>query len=314
MNVQTRRKTKDAATVAAVSRVTWIGFWVNAFLSAFKIVAGILGNSRAVVADGVHSLSDLITDIALLVGVHFWVAPPDEAHPYGHKRLESLVALLIGVVLAVAGMGIAVDAIQRIDEPIEERVGGLLALSAAISSVIIKEALYRWTLKKGRELKSSAVEANAWDHRSDALSSIPIVLTVAVASWFPALAVVDLVGAVVVACFIEYAAWNICKPAINTLLDKGADAALHERITEYVLTVPGVKDVHALRSRYLGQDLVLDVHICVDARLTVAEGDVIAHALGDALYSEKAEQELGVEISDVVIHLDPWFGHEPDVR
>ena len=314
MDERTRRKTLDAATVSGISRVTWIGFWLNAFLAAFKIAAGILGNSRAVVADGVHSLSDLITDVALLVGVHFWVAPPDDAHPYGHKRLESLLSLAIGIILAVAGAGIAIDAVQRLAKPGEEHAGSLLALGAALLSVVVKEALFRWTLTKGRQLRSSAVEANAWEHRSDAIASLPVALTVAVTLWFPSLAALDLLGAVVLCGFIEYAAWKICKPAVDTLLDKGADPALSGRIIVFVSEAPGVECVHALRSRYLGQDLTLDLHICVNGNLTVTAGNAIAHNLEDALYSDRATEVLGVAVVDAVIHVDPWLPDEPEIR
>lgn len=314
MDAHDRKRKLDAATVTGISRVTWIGFWINAFLAAFKIAAGIMGNSRAVVADGVHSLSDLITDIALLVGVHFWVAPPDEAHPYGHKRLESLVSLSIGSILAVAGVGIAFEAVERLGKAHDGRVGGMLALGAALFSVVVKEALFRWTLKKGRELRSSAVEANAWEHRSDAIASVPVVIAVAVAFWLPSLAIVDLLAAIILSGFIEYAAWKICKPAVDTLLDKGADPALHQRILEFAGRAEGVKSVHRLRSRYLGQDLFLDLHICVDGNLTVAEGNAIAHDLEDSLYSKEAAGELGVEIADAVIHVDPWLPRDPEVR
>ena len=216
-------------------RVTWIGFWINLFLSGFKILAGFMGNSRAVIADGVHSLSDLITDLAIIIGVRFWTAPPDAEHEYGHKRLESLISLSIGIVLAIAGIGIALDAVGRIGHQQGERVGSLLALFAALLSAFSKELLYRWTKKKAVELKSDALEANAWDHRSDALSSLPIAAAVAVSMWFPAFAIVDLIGAILVAIFILDASCAICKGAFHILLDGGAGPEVHNRITGYVL-------------------------------------------------------------------------------
>ncbi len=129
-----------------VGFVMWVGTWVNFFLAVFKIVAGYLGNSRAVLADGVHSFSDLLTNIVVLVGVRFWLAPPDAAHPYGHQRLESLVSLFIGVVLGFMGISICYDAIMRIGKPQTEQIGSILALVAALASIIIKEVLFRWTL------------------------------------------------------------------------------------------------------------------------------------------------------------------------
>ena len=290
--------------------VTWVGFWLNLILGVFKIVAGILGNSRAVVADGVHSLSDLVTDIALLVGVRFWMAPPDSTHPYGHKRLETLVSFLIGVLLGFVGFGIAWDSINRIGQQEGERVGSLLALFAALSSVITKEILYRWTAKKGCELKSDALEANAWHHRSDALSSIPISVAVAVAMWFPAWAVVDLIGAIVVAGFILYASWKICFSAARVLIDGGIDKEVQAKIVEYAIRTPGVIDVHDLRTRFVGQGLQVDLHACIDAGLTVGQGNEIAHALENSLYTADAAAFIGVEIFDVLVHIDPWYPEE----
>lgn len=305
MDDSSEARKDELATSAEVLRVTWIGFWVNLVLSAFKIAAGFFGNSRAVIADGVHSLSDLITDVAIIIGVRYWMAPPDAQHAYGHKRLESLISLSIGVVLALAGVGIAIDAVKRIGHQEGEQVGSLLALFAAASSALCKEILYRWTIKKARELKSDALEANAWDHRSDALSSLPIAVAVAVTLWFPALAFVDLIGAILVALFILHAAWKICKGAVYVLIDGGGDLVVYEKIRTYALAVDGVRDVHKLRTRFEGQGLFVDMHVCVDGSITVAEGSVIAHHVVDALHSQEAVEDIGVDILEVLVHIDP---------
>ena len=297
---------RDLVRGREISRVTWVGLWVNLFLTAFKIGAGFMGNSRAVVADGVHSLSDLLTDIVVIIAVRFWVAPPDEHHQYGHKRLESLIALSIGALLAAAGVGIILDAVGRMGNQGEERVGSLLALLAAFSSVVVKETLYRWTIKKGIELKSDAVVAKAWDHRSDAISSAPIVVAVAVAMWVPSLAVVDLLGAILVAVFILHAAWGICLSSARVLMDSGAGEEIHARIAEYCGRIEGVRGVHDLRTRYLGQGLHVDMHVDVVADITVSEGNDIAHKVDDALYTAEAAAYIGVEIFNVLVHIDPW--------
>jgi len=305
----------DRRRSSKILYVTWVGFWLNLILSVFKIVAGILGNSRAIVADGVHSLSDLITDVALLVGVRYWMAPPDHSHPYGHKRLESLLSLLIGLALGAVGIGIAWDAISRIGRQEGEHVGSALALFAALFSVACKEILYHWTVKKARELKSGALEANAWHHRSDALSSIPASAAVAAAMWFPAWAVADLIGAIIVAAFILHAAWQICLPAARVLIDGGTDAVVLARIAEYAKRTPGVKDVHDIRTRFVGQGLQVDLHACIDASLTVGQGNEIAHALEDSLCTAEAAAYIGVEIFDVLVHIDPWYSEkDPDIR
>lgn len=306
---------RDRWRGSEILRVTWVGFWLNLFLSISKIMAGFLGNSRAVVADGVHSLSDLLTDIAVLIGVRFWMAPPDKAHPYGYKRLESLISLVIGAGLGLAGIGIAWDAIGRIGTHDSGKVGSLLALFATLFSVISKEILYRWTSMKARDLKSDAMEANAWDHRSDAISSIPVCIAVAVSLWFPSLAMVDLLGAILVAGFILYAAWKICTSAAHVLMDGGTDAAVSAKIVEYAGRTPGVRGVHDLRTRFVGQGLQVDMHVCIDATLSIGEGNEIAHRLEDSLYTADAAQYVGVEIFDALVHIDPWYPHdEEDIR
>jgi cation diffusion facilitator family transporter len=171
---------KTADTIGAIRRVTWLGAFVNLFLTSFKFVAGILGHSSVMIADAVHSLSDLITDAAILLGMHFWSHPADQEHPYGHAKIETLVTLFIGAVLAAVGIGLLYDAVlsligilnQKADPPPPT----WLPLSAALVSIAVKEWLYRVTVKVGMETKSSATIANAWHHRSDAMSSVPAVV------------------------------------------------------------------------------------------------------------------------------------------
>lgn len=305
MSTKEKIHERTQARMLQVLFVTWVGLWVNVVVCTAKVVAGVLGNSYAVIADGVHSLSDLITDLAIIVGAKKWAAPADDDHQYGHQRLESLISLLIGVVLGGAGVGIAYDAFIRMGQPRLEQVGSTLALGVIIFSMISKEALYHWTKRKGQELKSSAVEANAWDHRSDVISSLPVALAVIISLWFPRFAVVDLWGTLIVACFIVYAAWQICLPAVQTLLDKSADAATHEKLSSYVRSIPGVLGVHRIRSRYLGQALGIDMHVQVNPNLSVGQGNEIAHRVEESLYSEEAAELLGIEICDALVHIDP---------
>ncbi len=306
MNNKSGKREREHFRGREILRVTWVGFWVNALLSCVKILAGFLGNSRALVADGVHSLSDLATDVIILIGTPFWSAPPDADHAYGHGRLESLFSFIIGLLLAAAGLGIAYEAIIRIQSSPDSPAGSILALCVALFSVVSKEILYRWTRTKAQMLKSEAVEANAWNHRADALSSLPVAVAIALSMWFPALAVADLLGSILVSGFILYAAWGICKNAMNSLTDRGCEPALREAIIAYALDVEGVRAVHGLRTRYVGQGLLLDMHACVDGDISVAQADIIIHRLEDALYADKAAEALGVEIFDVVIHIDPY--------
>ncbi len=293
--------------VDAVSKVTWVGLAVNVLLSVVKIAAGYWGCSRAVLADGVHSLSDLVTDVALLVGVHFWSAPADANHPYGHGRLETVVTVCIGLLLAGAGASIGWNAIAafRSGEVYQAR---FIALAAALASIVSKEVLYRWTVREGRRINSSAVIANAWHHRSDAFSSIPAALAVSVSMILPSWAFVDLVGAIVVATFILHAAWAICYPALQMLIDQGAPSEVMAQLDSLACSVPGVRSVHRLRSRYQGAGLLVDMHIGVDAHITVKEGHEVADAVERLLLDE------GPEVTEVLVHVDPWHSDEGDCQ
>lgn len=289
---------KRAEQVAAVSRVTWVGLIVNVLLAAVKIVAGIMGNSRAVTADGIHSLSDLVTDVSLLVGVRMWTAPPDDAHPYGHQRYETLITAGIGLLLAAVAIGIVVDASIAYSEQHLRHVK-LVALWAALASIIVKEILYRWTAHYGRLHKAPSVVANAWHHRSDALSSIPAGASVLVALLFPELHWVDLVGSIIVAFFIMHAAWEVTMPAVNELVDKGVSTDTVDSLKRLAASVEGVKDVHKVRTRYQGLAVFVDLHISVDGAISVEEG----HAIADKVESLLQSSEF--DVADALVHVDP---------
>ena len=286
--------------IRGVTFVTLIGLAVNVILSIFKIAAGILGNSYAVLADGFHSISDLLTDIALLVGVRFWTAAPDESHPYGHARIEYLVSLIIAAVLIFTAGGLVWGGISNY---VHDRAAPTekIAVIAAFASIAVKEALYHWTRWQGRKYNSPALFANAWHHRSDALSSIPAVAAAGLAMYSPQLKIADLVGAIVIAVFIAWAAWKISLPAINALIDCSAGRDTRAKIYGAAMRINGVREVHAMRTRFLGQGVDVSMHIMVDADITVEQGHTIAHRVEDALHA------LGPEISHVIIHIEPWF-------
>ena len=289
---------KRTEQIKAVSKVTWVGLVINVLLAFMKIVAGILGNSRAVTADGVHSLSDLVTDVSLIVGVRMWTAPPDDSHPYGHQRYETLITAGIGILLAVVGIGIVVDAAVAYSEQ-HIRHAKMIALWAALGSIVTKEILYRWTLFYGRLHKAPSVVANAWHHRSDALSSIPAAASVLVGLIVPEWHWVDLVGSIIVAFFIIHAAWEVTVPAINELVDRGAPIEVANGLRALALGVDGVKDVHKIRTRYQGVALFVDLHIAVDGNMTVQEG----HAIADAV--EKTLESSKFDVADALVHVDP---------
>ncbi|MFH1725623.1 MAG: cation diffusion facilitator family transporter [Elusimicrobiota bacterium] len=287
-----------------VRRVTLAGAVINVALSAFKITAGTIGSSQVVVADGVHSLSDLSTDFALLIGLQYWSAPADESHPYGHRRIETLVTAFIGVVLAFVALGLGYNALVTLRV---RHVGppGLIALIAALASIIVKESLYHWTMGVGKRTKSKAAIANAWHQRSDALSSIPAVLAVAGARYSPGWYFLDHIGALLVCAFILRAAWRIGWDAVQELADMGAGPKIHGRIESICLATEGVLGVHKCRTRRLGFGLQVDIHVQVKPELTVREGHGIAGLVKEALL------EKGPDVADALIHLEPYEGEGP---
>ena len=290
--------TDSSSAVSKVRRVGWVGLVCNLALAVAKAAAGIIGHSQAVLADALHSLTDSVTDIAVILGVRFWSAPADEDHPHGHGRVETLVTVFIGLVVGAVAVGMGVEAIRELKhEP--EAVPTGIALGASLVSIGIKEALYRWTARVGREVGSPALEANAWHHRSDAISSIPAAVAVAVSIIDPEWAVVDRVGAVVVCLLILQVSWRILRPAVDQLIDAGAPAAERRRIEELALEVDGVEAAHAVRTRYVGSKLAVDLHVGVDGGLSVGDGHAIAMAVRQKLIAD------GPSVADAVVQIEP---------
>jgi cation diffusion facilitator family transporter len=292
-------KPDDAAAEARqVCFVGWVGLIVNLVLAAVKLLTGIVGNSQAVVADAVHSLSDLVTDAALIIGVRYWTAPADEQHPHGHRRIETVVALAIGLVLGLVALGLAEHALQELRRP-QRLAPELVAFIGALLSIVSKEALFWWTLVRGRKISSAALIANAWHHRSDSLSSIPAAVAVLVAMVAPAWSFVDAVGALMVCLFILHAAWKIMQPALKQLIDAGAPRRERQVLESLALAVDGVVAAHALRTRYTGSKLAVDLHIEVDGDLTVRAG----HAIGEAVRRQLLRK--GPNVADCLVQVEP---------
>jgi cation diffusion facilitator family transporter len=199
-----------------IRTVTLAGMVINLLLAGLKVVIGYIGSSQSVIADGIHSLSDCATDIAVLVGLRYWSQPPDECHPYGHRRIETMVAVLIGAMLALAGAMLCWQAICRFQTG-DYVVPLKVTLIAAIASIVIKEFLYQWTIRVADRLKSSAMRANAWHHRTDSISSIAVTLAIGGALLNPKLAILDPLAAFAVGLFIIQAAYQIVKPAKKNL-------------------------------------------------------------------------------------------------
>ncbi len=281
-----------------IVRITWIGLVINVVLTALKFFFGVIGRSQAAVADAVHSFSDLGTDIAVLFGVRLWSAPADDCHPYGHRRIETLITVFIGAALAAVAIGFSVDAVDKLRHPPAESAT-LIALTGSLLTIFLKEWLFRATRTVGRRVNSSAVIANAWHHRSDAFSSIPVVIAVSASTVNPEWHFLDQIGALIVAAMILKAAWDITKPALAELIDVGATQQDYQQIIELAKSVSGVISVHKVRTRRSGAGLYVDLHALVDGDITVRAGHDIATQLQRKLIVS------GPSVADVVVHVEP---------
>ena len=288
--------------IKEINRITYILILINLILSTVKIFTGIIGNSKSAVADGVHSLSDLSTDLAILIGVKFWTAPPDENHPYGHGRIETLVTVFIGIILAVVGLSIGYEAVSSIRDPHIEKPGWV-ALTGIGASIILKELLFRWTIKLGKRLRSSSLVANAWHHRSDSFSSIPALIAVSVSIIFPGLEFIDHIGAIIVAFIIIKVSAGILISSFDELTDSGIGRRGVEEIKRIVMQINDVKDVHAVRSRKYNSGNYIDLHVLVDESLSVKRGHDIAEEVKESLI------EKGPSVVDAVVHIEPFQSH-----
>ncbi|HHC72513.1 MAG TPA: cation transporter [Thiotrichales bacterium] len=282
---------------AETRRVTLIGAVLNLVLAAMKILFGWLTQSQALIADGVHSLSDLLSDGLVWFASSHAAQDPDQEHPYGHGRFETLATLGLGVLLGLVGLGIGWDAVSRLFDPGALVVPGGLALVIALLSILTKEWLYHYTLRVARRIKSEMVRANAWHHRSDAVSSI--VVLVGVGGAMAGLPYLDALAAAVVALMIAHVGWEIGWPAAQELADSGLEEARLQQIRSAILSVRGVKAIHMLRTRKMGGRASVDVHVLVDPWLSVSEGHIISQTVTDRL------REQVEEVDDVTVHIDP---------
>lgn len=281
----------------ASSRVTLAGAAVNIFLAILKIVFGIIGQSQALVADGVHSLSDLASDAVVLFAAREGSRDADEEHPYGHARFETAATVGLGILLTAVAAGIVFDAARRLLAPEQLLQPGLVALIVAAVSVLAKECLYHYTARTAEKIRSNLLRANAWHHRSDAVSSIIVIVGVGgTMAGFPYL---DAVAAIAVALMIAKIGWDLGWQSIRELVDTALDRERVAEIRRTIATVDGVQALHMLRSRRMGENALVDVHIQVDPTLSVSEGHQISETVRSRLIHEIDE------VSDVMVHIDP---------
>lgn len=282
-----------------IRHVTWVGLLWNVVLTIGKFIGGIFGGSSALVADAVHSASDFATDIAILVGSKYWNLPPDAEHPYGHRRFETLISIGIGFAVCGVAVGIGYKAILALLNEEASRPEWLAAAFAALS-IVLKECLFRYTRKAARIIRSQALEANAWHHRSDAYSSIPVLVAVIVAMAFPQLWFADSVGALIVAFFIFRSGIEIAWPGIHQVADHGTSKEVSEKLKSIALSHPKVICLHRFRTRYVGSDVCVDLHIVVDANMSLLE----AHDTAEEV--ERMLIDSGENIVDALVHIDPY--------
>ena len=287
-----------------IFKVTIIGSVVNVLLLVLKFVAGVLGHSSAMVADAVHSLSDFLTDIVVLVFVKISSKPNDKEHEYGHGKFETLAMTVIGFILVIVAVGIISDGVVKIDDFFEGQeleAPGMLALWAAVISIVLKEAVYRYSIIKARKLNSQALEANAWHHRSDALSSIGTLIGVGGAIFLgQRWVILDPIASVIVGVFIGKVAFELLRDGIGDLTDK----ALPESVEQEILSmVSGLKDVgnpHNLKTRRIGNHYAIELHVKMDGNITLCEAHDKATEIENLLRSRYGKE------THVAVHVEPF--------
>lgn len=283
--------------------VTLTGSAVNAVLIVLKFIAGFVGKSSAMVADAVHSLSDFISDVIVLIFVKIAGKPKDKGHDYGHGKFETLATVIIGVLLVCAGIGLMINGIEAVvrsinGEPLERPT--MLALIVALVSILSKEWLYRYTIRAGKRLDSQAVIANAWHHRSDAVSSLGTLIGISGAMFLgDKWRVLDPIAAIVVSVLIIKSGYDIVKPCISELLEASLPEDKENEIVKLVMGVPGIKFVHNLRTRRIGNGIAVDLHAKMDGNLRLSE----AHEKATA--AENAIKRVFGDNSIINIHMEP---------
>lgn len=285
------------------NRITIIGSVINFFLTIFKLFAGIFGRSTAMIADGVHSLSDFATDIVVIFTMSMTKKPRDFNHDYGHGKFETFASFVIGLALLVVGIGIGWNGVKNIISVIGGKTipsPHYIALIAAAISIVVKEFLYRWTVKVGKKIDSLAVIANGWHHRSDAFSSVGTLIGIGGAiilgkQW----TILDPIAGVVVSLFIAKVALQIIFESTNELLECSLSESEKSKLLEIIESVQGVKEPHNLKTRKIGSVIAIDIHIRVNPHLTVVESHKIATSV------EKIVKKNYGEETFISVHVEP---------
>jgi cation diffusion facilitator family transporter len=281
----------------AARRATIVNSTTNALLAFFKVILGYIGNSQALLADGIHSFSDLITDAIVLIATKVGTHPPDKEHPYGHQRVETVATIIIALVLIGAAVGIGYDALHHIIMHTKTIKPSFFVIIVAAVSIIANEFLYHYTMYEGNKVNSDLLRSNAWHNRSDTLVSI-IVLVSVIGALLGA-HYLDAIGALIIGLLIFKMSIKMIWTSLRELIDTGVEEKLHQQITEHILKTPNIIAIHQLRTRSHGNNIFLDVHIQVDPHFSVSEGHYISEQV---IISLKKSFE---KIIDVTVHIDP---------
>lgn len=286
-----------------IYRVTFVGLAVNLALSGLKLAAGILGRSGAMVADAVHSLSDTATDVVVIAFAKISAKPRDDDHDYGHGKYETLATIFISLALVAVGAGILVNGIAAIRVVID---GGLLprpgvvALVAAVVSLVVKEMLYRYTIREGRKVSSPSMIANAWHHRSDALSSLGVLAGIGCAYFLgEKWRIADPIAALVVAVFIFKIAFDLIRTGLGELLERSLPEDVEHEILQIVTANPAVREPHNLRTRRIGATIAVEVHVRVDGAMSVSRSHELTVEIERRLRARFGQETM------IAIHVEP---------
>lgn len=286
-----------------LTKVTLVGSIGNLVLLTFKFVAGIVGHSAAIMADAVHSLSDFVTDLIVLVFVRIGARPQDESHDYGHGKFETLATLFVALALVAAAVGIIVSGALKFARWLQGEdleMPGVLALWAALLSILVKEALFRYTLRVGRREDSPAVVANAWHHRSDALSSIGAAIGIGGALLFGGRwAVLDPLASIVVGAMLVKVAWDLLRGCTGELTDSSLPADVEREIEEIICSFPEVSQPHNLRTRRIGNRIAIEAHVRLSGSMSLHDAHEIVSAIERRLRERFGPGTL------VTIHMEP---------
>jgi len=287
---------------AAASRSTWVSVAVNLVLTVTQLVVGVVAKSQGLIADGIHSLSDLVADFVVLFASHHSQKDADEDHPYGHQRFETAASLVLGALLLAVGVGMLWSAVRKLEAPETVPTVHLMALWVAGGALVAKELLFRYMLAVAKRVKSSMLVANAWHARSDAASSL--VVSLGIIGNLAGYPILDPIAALIVGFMVAKMGWEFGWDALHDLMDRAVDEQEVQAIRQTLRETPGVSDVHDVRTRKMGDMIVVDAHLEVDAALTVEAGhDIAVEARKRVLQRHR--------VLNLMTHVDPW--RRPDL-